>query len=476
MVAVGYVAFILHYAVNVPLADQWFDIYIVNDALTGHLSLHVLWMQYFQSRVLFPNLVVVVVGELQHYSVRTIVFVSALAYVASFFLLLALVRRYLARQLTIVPTLILALVWFSLAAVSDALWAFELGYYFSMLGLLAMLYFLMSAPAPGTLRVTVAAGAAVFASYSFAQGLLAWPVGLIVLLWAWPLSKQALLTVVLWIGAAVLTAAIFLWNFDLSATKGWCSHCTLNYDLGHPATFAGYLIRMIGNVVPSLNGSTGIVQVVAGLILLGASLVVLVVSLRERRWTRRPPLSLALVVFALLWDVIIAEGRLGLGSPGFHEYTLPQVVLLSGLTVFAWGHLPSAWSLSPTAHRRERVATVACILVAVAVVWQVLGSWNYGLSEARAFASSAQTGARLVVNLSTIPPDQRYCYEDVVFDDGFVPVSELAGMQAVISLARSNQLAMFAPGVRQAFAREGPLHLRVCVYAAAHHGQVPNRL
>ena len=57
------------YALNVVYSDQWHDIALLGQADSGHLSFGLLWTQFNENRVLFPNLIVLLLGYTTHFNV-----------------------------------------------------------------------------------------------------------------------------------------------------------------------------------------------------------------------------------------------------------------------------------------------------------------------------------------------------------------------------------------------------------------------
>ena len=68
----------------------------------------------------------------------------------------------------------------------------------------------------------------------------------------------------------------------------------------------------------------------------------MVVRELQTRDRTRIPLPLLMIVFALLFDITLALGRSGqrnvAGQQG--RYTMPNLILVAGIVVFAWAHPP----------------------------------------------------------------------------------------------------------------------------------------
>src|ERR1019366_3062285 len=119
-------------------------------------------------------------------------------------------------------------------------------------------------------------------------------------------------------------------------------------------------IVLVGNVVPtsvqSLQARYLLAYELLGAAICGVAVFVVVQSIRERR-RQASPLPLVLVAFGLLFDLMIALGHLGEGllSAGIARFTMPNLILLVGIVVYAWGHVPSLQHTRGPIIGRERL-------------------------------------------------------------------------------------------------------------------------
>src|SRR5579862_6313710 len=177
-----YVVYIWHYSFNLPFADDWTKVPMVVAALHNRIDFGLVWEQHTEARLVVPNLVFLAVGRPIRFNIQVMVLLSALSFVASFGVLLRLVRDYVARPLTWFPVLVVGVVWFSLADTGNSLWAFQFAWYLVIFFLMAMLYFLLAWPRRWS-GLALATFAAVCGSLSMVQGFLLWPVGVLCILW-----------------------------------------------------------------------------------------------------------------------------------------------------------------------------------------------------------------------------------------------------------------------------------------------------
>ena len=80
---VAYFWFIDHYALNIIRTDQWSDIQLLADSYSGHLSFGDLWALHYENRILFPNLIVLLLSRTTDFNVLVEEYVSAAMLIAS---------------------------------------------------------------------------------------------------------------------------------------------------------------------------------------------------------------------------------------------------------------------------------------------------------------------------------------------------------------------------------------------------------
>jgi hypothetical protein len=173
-----------------------------------------------------------------------------------------------------------------------------------------------------------------------------------------------------------------------------------------------------------------------------------------------------MICFALLWDAETALGRTGLGLSvliSVNRYILPNIVLLTGIVMYAWAHRPP-FSLSLAGSSRwPNLTSLAMLLLAGLVVVQVFVSTSYGLSNGREVHNAFVESARLWVNLDRVPAQYRSCEVDVVLNERLfsgLPPPEIA----------ADRLGEFGPTSYRYFRMLGPPPLSpICTQPDLHH-------
>ncbi len=450
--ALLYVLFVYHYAVNEPIIDDWQVIPLVASAIHGHLDLSALWKQWSDSREVVGRFALIGFGFFDHLNERAVMLFNAAVFIATYVLVLLLFRSYLRRPLTPLPVLVLGTVWFSLVDWSSALWAIRVNGYLCLFFLVLTLYVLLVRQDRARPMFGLGIAAAVLASLSFIGGFVAWPLGLICLVWSSKWNKTEL---AMWVIAGTLTTAVY--SFGYSSANVVCrSHCSLTYGPSHLGQMIQYFVLLIGDILPS--SKTGIeshlwVHGIQGAALLLVALLVVVQTMRERR-TQPNPLPLLMIGLALLFDLITAVGRVreglqGAVDPGNSRYTMPNVILLVAIVIFAWAHAPKV-------HLAQGVRLVGFGALMTFIVLQSVVGTTEGISQGRAWHELWESRARAVVNLARIPSSERACYlEHAVYPN-------VRTARAWYRPAKRSQLSVFQPAVARHYRALGPPHIPAC--------------
>jgi hypothetical protein len=445
-----YLLYVIHYAVNVPFADDWQVMPLVSSALHGHLNMSLLWSQWSDAREVTGRLVDIAFGLIDHLNERAVMLFSAVVFIATYILVLCLFRSYLGKRLTALPVFVVGIAWFCLVDWQSALWSTVVNGYLVLFFVVLAMYLLLVPRNNARLSFGFGVVAAVLASLSFSFGFLVWPLGLICLLWV----KRSRLQGAIWILAAALMVLVYFhgYNFANGGCPTTAAHCSLTYGLSRPSRLIQYYVLLVGNIVPL--SSTGLeshlwVHDVQGAILLLAAVFVVVQTFRERR-VQPNPLPLLLIVFGLLYDLVIAPARFGVGLlgsliPGDSRYTMPNVLLLVAIVIYVWEHAPR-FSISGGLRLVGYGALVALLLA------QSVFATVDGISNGRIWHQANENSARIVVNFDRVPPSQRACYSNIAVLPGW-----LSFWGPWYVLARRNQLSAFEPGTERLYRAEGLL-------------------
>ena len=406
---VMYLVFIARYAINSFYNDDWSVIPMVHSARDGHLSLSQLWSQHNESRLVIGNVIVILFGFVDRLDLRSVIFFSAVAFIAAYAGLLILLRSYLGKQLTPVPVLVVGVIWFSLADVENAFWAFQVSWYLTVFFFVMVLVALLIPNNHRRAWFAVAVLLASAASLTTIQGFLCWPVGAICLLWNKRWTGRGGAEIAMWLGAAVVNLAVYLPGYSFSeGESATClnpSNCTIAALLHHPLTGLGFFIALIGNVIPGTPETGGIVHDLARFELVGAALLiaavfVLLQSWRHRASSEHPPLPLLLIVFSLLFDLTVTIGRGGKGVSEAvidNRFIMANLVLVAGIAIYAWAHVPRRSQAVADGPWRVSMTYVALFALASFLILQAIAATNFGVTNGSAISRQRSQEAQLVV-------------------------------------------------------------------------------
>jgi len=414
---IAYLIFTLHFAIDAVLGDEWNMIPFIDASLHGHTSLGVIWSQYGEPRIPIVRADLLAFGYFTHLNTRWAIILNACIWIAAYAVSLCLFKRYTDSPLTPIPVLAIAMVWFSLADLQNALWAFEVGWFLVVFAFMVMLFALLVPDSGRSFWMAVAIAAAVIASLSWIQGFVVWPIGLMCLLWWRPVRRKLARDLRMWIGAALATSVLYLIGYKFSTTS--CSPyfgCKPTNPITHPVAAVHFFLVLVGNVIPGgyIDGPphSYLRFLITGVAVLFASAWIIVQSWRFRNGSEELPLPLLLISFALLFDLTILWGRLGSGVAGevnSNRYVMPNIVLVVAIVMYAWTHRPRTRTWSATEPWKVVINWTGCVAVLVFIVLQVAISTDFGVVGAQRVDAFTESGARIAVNLNQIPPDERSC-------------------------------------------------------------------
>jgi len=319
---------VAHYGVNTPAWDEWDMVPLFQKADHHNLGFSDLWAQHNEHRILFPNIVLLLNAYITHWNIKAEALIGFVFSSVTALMLYLLVLSKIKRQGIAIAAAILIAAWFySPIQYENWLLGWQLEWSMCVAGIVTSLYFIdrfgTSKQANRRLFFGAAMASAVVATYSLADGMLVWPVGLGMLV----LYKQSRRPVGIWLAAGGLAIAAYYCGYRQPAGSpaiGLFLHQRLN--------FMQYTLSYLGSAIPSYQGQA---------LLMGIILVVLLVPALYMVWLRRSQVEkfvpwLALIALAVMSAVITAIGRVGsAAAPStasrYAAFSLLYVIGLTGL-------------------------------------------------------------------------------------------------------------------------------------------------
>ncbi len=392
-----YLWLIQRFSVNVVFVDQWSDVSLIGRSYHGTLTFGSLWAQHNENRLLFPNLLSLLIARTSSFDVVVEEYVGAVFLFAAV-ALLVLAHRRRSPELPWIAYCPVAILSLSVAQAGNTLWGFQLAWYLVML-MLAVTLFLLDAPELHRGALVAAVAAAVVGSYSSLQGLFIWVAGLVLLYYRrrpWP----AVLT---WCAAAAVTAALYFVHYDWEA--GAPSRLS---GLHLPGDAARFFLTAIGDVLgaPLSNkgDSTRVDAVmVFGVVVLAVAAYLVATRGRRRDSSTGAPLGFALMAFGVLFAASVAYGRAWSGplaASASRYVTFDLLVVTGSYLVLISGPAPA----DGPAHRARRlVGPVVVGTLAVIVMLQAVLGLVDGIRAARSLHGLFETQAVVLADVEHLP-------------------------------------------------------------------------
>ncbi len=439
-------AFIHKFSVNVVSKDQWSDINVIRYAHTGRLSFGLLWAQHNEDRILFPNLVVLLLAYTTHFNVVIEDFMNGVLCCAAVALLILAHKR---RSPTIswIWYCPVALVGLSFGSIGGATFGFNLSWYLALFSLAGCLY-VLDRVVLTWLALVGAASFAVIGSFSSLKGLYIWPAAMLLLI----LRRRSRPMVLVWATMAVATAVLYFVNFKFS-------HAEVGSSVGqNPGREITYFFTVIGNVFGATFRNTPD----AGntwLLMLGVLVFVLaiwaVANVIANGRSGGGPIGVALICYGLIFVSSITYGRSNLGIQNAARYMVFTLTIWVGAylallePVEKWTPEPRSATLARLDHiiglrelpegldpipRTRVVSMVALVALLGLVAVQVIAGDSGAIDDADAWHANQLMVADLTANVNQAPEGLLNAYL------GPAPAGYFRSMAG---FARSQQLSLF---------------------------------
>ncbi len=364
---------ILHYDVNTPNEDEW-DLVPLFQATSNHtLGLANLWAQHNEHRMFFPTLVLLGNAYVTRWNTISESLLCLLfAFISAALLLVMLGQSLRQKSVGVIAAALVAAWFFSPVQWESWMSGLYLEWFMCVTGALAAIFLLLKVLDATTrgrrwVLMVFAVLAAIVSSYSLANGLLVWIVGVLML----AIGKQSRGLVLAWLVTGVLTAALYYYNYVQLPTPTGTASAVLRH---HPVLFVGFVVEFMGAIVGSDKGNLQAPGIVGFLLLL--CLIPLLYVVWQRRKEVRSYLPwLSVIAFALLSDVSVAYGRLGFGvtfalNSRYSAFSLLYIIGVLGLVFTLVARSPDL------SQRKTRQCAWSIALVCLPLL---MSSYNVGI-------------------------------------------------------------------------------------------------
>src|SRR5215212_4535057 len=283
--------YVHRFGVNVPENDDWFFIPTLEAFYSGKAWLPLVLQHYTEHRVIIPKLLILGFSAFNHFDLKFEMYFSVLLMALCALLIWRLIRITATPSWVVIPAGVLLL---SLAQAENLLNGWQFCMPLANAFLLGMVV-LLSRRSLTIGRYVAAIACAIGATFSFAAGTLAWPLGLFLLF-----DRMKSPRVFIWIGVSVLVAVLYRWGYQ-GARDVPPDYLSFWH---HPAAAAKLSLAIIGSNFGGYQLATAIATGAATLLLLCG-----IVLLEPRVFHPRTRPWYALLLYGLLATALVSLGR-----------------------------------------------------------------------------------------------------------------------------------------------------------------------
>lgn len=299
--------FIKYFGVNVAFGDQWDFVPFLEKMFTGQLHFSDFFAQHNEHRLIFPRAVMAVLALLTHYNNVAEMYFSLFVMCLTGYLLFLICRRALGTSEAALWAFIpISLLVFSLKQSGNILWGWQIQIFMLTFFFLAAVY-LIDTLSGSWKRFLLAVVSSIGTTFSFANGMLAWPVCLLQLLLegrsAEAEKKRFYYKAALIWGLIGVAVCLIYFRGYVKPMQ----HPSLLAILQNPLDFINYVLGSVG--VPLAIGT--FVFPVGVVLLLGY--LFLIPYYFKAYSASKARIVLPLILFSLISSLVMAVGRSGFG-------------------------------------------------------------------------------------------------------------------------------------------------------------------
>ena len=406
---------VAQYAVDVPFWDQWEFVPLLEKSYHGQLTFPDLWAQHNEHRILFPKIIMLVLAHLTGWNIRCELAVNIILALGIFAVFIHQVK-ITGRKLGIagLPRAIpaISLIVFSISQYQNWLWGWQLTMFLNLLAVVGGIVLLAGEPFRWS-QFTAAALLGIVATFSFANGVLFWPIGLVILLFVTTGARQRIAAITGWGLLSVLTVGACFYHYQKPE-----AHPSLGLIFKMPVEYASFVFKYIGGFcaqyVGGSNDADGDFALVFGLAAIGALGWAGRTLMRKRIVDARTLLPyFAMSLYSFGGALMTGVGRVGFGSNQaiYSRYCTMAAPLWVSLVVLLFllrqGEDKTSKNNSAADGRREKPAhrggkTIADGLLIAAITVLLLGS-VCAVDGVKDFSRLRASGRTSLLNLAANP-------------------------------------------------------------------------
>ncbi len=297
--------YVYKFGVDIPFWDEWQMVSLLQLFRGEGAWLPAIWQHDNMHKQFFSRLIILYMSDITSWNIVAEMYVNALLITIWTGISWLLYRKVTNGGLWgFVPVAWLLCSW---GQWENILWGWQITLFLMIVSLTGAIY-LLSTNYLRSFFLALISG--IVASYSFANGLLVWPIGLVMLL-VMHSSRQK---IVLWLVTSVVTVTVFFMGFDPSTVKSPVEAVT--YSVIQISAF------FLANAGTPLSGGHLLFSGISGILLLLFMYYLLISRLQTLHWQIadldvNDAVILALFIFSIGSSLLITAGRIGYDQIGW---------------------------------------------------------------------------------------------------------------------------------------------------------------
>ncbi len=231
----------LHYSVHVPIWDQWEFVTILQKHIDHTLGFSDFWTQHNEHRILFPRVVMYLLGLVTRWDPYFEVIVNVVLGIMATLIVVISAHRSLKQYpaSAVIVGCILAFAILSPIQWENWLWGWQIQWFLSVLVSLVAIH-ILAYKELSRQNVFIALLCSIIATYSLANGFTVWLLCLIALLLRRAQTRQ----IISWIVAGTTATGLYYYNYINPAY-----HPSKTLFLSQPLSFIRYILVYIGKPI-----------------------------------------------------------------------------------------------------------------------------------------------------------------------------------------------------------------------------------
>lgn len=296
------IALVYYYAVDIPFGDEWGCIFPLIDKFhSGILTFSDIFAQHNEHRIILAKIIMLYNAVLTGWNIYIELAVNILFALGTSIIIFCMIKEIQnindTKKMLIYFTS--ACLIFSFSQEDNWLAGFQMQ-------ILMCVFFAVLSAFMILRNMIISLIFAVLASFSFANGMLIWPAGFIVLcLNAYLLGERNLSKIFFWLIAGIITICLYFYDFRQMHTSDILFH-KIPFMITHPHIFILLFIEFIGSAV---SGSRISIAIGAGILGIIIQLYVFAVILKHKLWNRNILFWFMIDLFVIFTAGITAMGR-----------------------------------------------------------------------------------------------------------------------------------------------------------------------